>query len=85
MATKHQTELALKALLTELNHSGCDLYELIERTILRMQQEHLYIKEDSHRERGGAEDALFSTVESLVGKRPHSVPGDIKSFDIEDF
>ncbi|HHK9582759.1 TPA: hypothetical protein ACQZIS_003306 [Citrobacter braakii] len=85
MATKHQTELALKALLTELNHSGCDLYELIERTILRMQQERLYIKEDSHRERGGAEDALFSTVESLVGKRPNSIPGDIKSFDIEDF
>ncbi|AYL65399.1 hypothetical protein from bacteriophage origin [Escherichia coli UMN026] len=85
MATRYQTELALKALLTELNHSGCDLYELIERTILRMQQERLYIKEDSHRERGGAEDVLFRETENLVGKRPQAKPADINSFDIEDF
>jgi|GEM_PF-2193038 len=85
MATKNQTELALKALLTELNHSKCDLYDLIDRTILRMQQERLYIKEDSHRERGGAEDTLFNIVENLVGKRPHSISGNINSFNIEYF
>ncbi|ASO50024.1 hypothetical protein D5X50_00910 [Salmonella enterica subsp. enterica serovar Blockley] len=85
MATKHQTELALKALLSELQHSGCDLYELIDRSILRMQQTNLFIKEDSYRERGGAEGVLFTTVESLVGKRPNTPSGDITSFDIEVF
>ncbi|MEB0942073.1 hypothetical protein [Citrobacter braakii] len=80
MATKYQTELALKALLTELQHSGCDLYELIDRVVLRMQQTQLFIKEDSYRERGGAEDALFSVVENLVGKRPRTTPGKIEDF-----
>lgn len=85
MATKNQTELALKALLTELNCSGCDLYDLIDRTVLRMHHSHLFIKEDSRRERGGAEDALFSVVESLAGKRPEIKPRAIETFDIEDF
>ncbi len=47
MATKYQTELALKALLIELNHSGQDLYKLIDDAILRMQQEKIFVKEDS--------------------------------------
>ena len=50
-----------------------------------MQQTNLFIKEDSYRERGGAEGVLFTNVESLVGKRPNTPSGDITSFDIEVF
>ncbi|ATF60391.1 hypothetical protein E5A44_03835 [Salmonella enterica subsp. enterica serovar Lubbock] len=80
MATKYQTELALKALLIELNHSGQDLYKLIDDAILRMQQEKIFVKEDSYRERGGAEDVLFINVEAIAGKRPDIAPGNIENF-----
>lgn len=36
MTTKYQTELALKALLTELHRSGQDLYTIADEAIRRM-------------------------------------------------
>lgn len=80
MATKYQTELALKVLLIELNYSGQDLYKLIDDAILRMQQEKIFVKEDSHQERGGAEDVLFTNVEVIAGKRPDVTQGNIENF-----
>ncbi|XTZ39363.1 hypothetical protein ACQYRI_04960 [Salmonella enterica] len=80
MATKYQTELALKALLIELHHSGQDLYTLIDEAILRMHQRKLFVKEDTLRERGGAEDALFSYVQEIAGSRPYMKPGNIEDF-----
>lgn len=80
MATKYQTELALKALLIELNYLGQDLYKLIDDAILRMQREKIFVKEDSHKERGGAEDVLFTNVEVIAGKRPDVTQGNIENF-----
>lgn len=83
MATKHQTELALKALLTELHRSGQDLYTIADETILRLHQNKLFVKEDSFRERGGAEDALFEFIGEIAGSRPDVKPEN--SANIEDF
>ncbi|MCS5452177.1 hypothetical protein ACJVQT_07975 [Enterobacter huaxiensis] len=83
MATKYQTELALKALLLELHRSGQDLYPLVDETILRMHQNKLFVKEDSLRERGGAEDALFATIEEIAGSRPYVEQ--VNPANIEDF
>lgn len=80
MATRYQTELALKALLMELNSSDQDLYALIDKAIMRMHQEKLFVKEDTHREKGGAEDVLFTCVEAIVGSRPYEEPGNIEDF-----
>lgn len=80
MATKYQTELALKPLLIELNHSEQDLYNLIGNAILRMQQEKLFVKEDLHKERGGAEDALFTSLKAITGKRPDVTQANIQNF-----
>lgn len=80
MATKYQTELALKALLTELHRTCQDLYTFVDEAILQMHKEKLFVKEDTIRERGGAEDALFACVEALAGSRPYVKPGDIEDF-----
>ena len=85
MTTKYQTELALKAILTELNASGYDLYDLLDKALFRMSQENLFVKEDSHREKGGAEEILIIYVKNLAGERTYSENSDIKPTSIEDF
>lgn len=85
MATKYQTELALKAILTELNASGYDLYDLLDKALFRMNSEHLFVKEDSHREKGGAEEILITYVKNLAGERTYSENSDPKPTPIEDF
>lgn len=86
MATKYQTELALKVILTELNASGHDLTDLMDRAVCRMHKEHLFVKEDSHRERGEAEDILFAYVKNLAGERTCNEKNIQKpTLSIEDF
>lgn len=80
MATKYQTELTLKALLTELHRSGQDLYALVDDAIMQMHKRKLFVKEDSTAERCGAEDPLFTYVEQLAGSRPDIKPGNIEDF-----
>jgi hypothetical protein len=80
MATKYQTELALKALLTELHRSGQDLYTIADEAILRMHQTKLFVKESTIRERGGAEDALYASIKEIAGSRPYVEPANIEDF-----
>lgn len=80
MATRYQTELALKALLRALNSSGQDLYALIDNAIMRIHQEKLFVKEDTHTEKAGAEDVLFTYAEAIVGSRPTVEPRNIEDF-----
>ncbi|RKO77177.1 hypothetical protein [Pectobacterium parmentieri] len=87
MATKYQAELALKALITEMNEQGMDIHSLVDSAIARMHTKHMYVKEDSHREKGGAEDALHTVVKSLVVKYspPRAKTDGAKPLGIEDF
>lgn len=86
MATKNQIELALKAILTELNASGYDLYDLQDKAICRMHIDSLFIREDSHREKGGAEDVLVAYVKQVAGVRtPHIESNHKLTSSIEDF
>lgn len=80
MATKYQTELALKALLIEMRRTGQDLYTIADEAILRMHQDKLFVKEDSLRERGGAEDALLASIKDIAGNRKNVKPGPIEDF-----
>ena len=80
MATRYQTELALKALLMELNSSVQDLFALIDNAIMRMHQEKLFVKEDTHTEKSGTENVLFTYAEAIVGSRPTVEPRNIEDF-----
>ncbi|MDQ1213555.1 hypothetical protein [Pantoea anthophila] len=80
MATKYQTELTLKALLLEMHRTGQDLYAIADEAILRMHQDKLFVKEDSLRERGGAEDALLVSIKEIAGSKQ-----DVELGSIEDF
>lgn len=80
MATKYQTELALKALLTELHRSGQDLYAIADEAIWRMHQTKLFVKESTTIERGGAEEAIATYVKEIAGSRPNGKTGNIEDF-----
>lgn len=80
MATKYQTELALKALLTELHRSGQDLYAIADEAISRMHQMKLFVKESTSRERGGAEEVIATYVKEIAGSRPCGEQGNIEDF-----
>lgn len=80
MATKCQIELALKALLTELHHSGQDLYTIADEAIRRMHQTKLSVKENTSKERDGAEDAIATYVQEIAGNRPDVEPGNPEEF-----
>jgi len=82
MATKYQTELALKVLLTELHRSDLDVHKLIDTAIAVMHTEKMFVKEDSSRERGGAKEALFTSATAIAGPRSNAgqKPDDIEYF-----
>lgn len=82
MATKYQTELALKAVLTELYASGYNLHNLLDNTLIRMDWDNLFVKSDSGQEKNGAEEILIYYVNQLAGNRPNTENDD---YPIEEF